>query len=437
MFGPTDAAKTSISCKLGDLAYLCVTLSANFVTFTIKIFSPLNSITYTKHKIHRKKLRSGLSPFFSLVCLLAKWKIRGVVQRRKTASKHYSIVTWRCDVTVHSFKDHFNGHSDVYGSPEHLGSTILGLPLHGLDTRSIPKEHQFQAMSEATKHIGILGRTDSSRDFFNGFVGVVTLPNASILRHGSTHDCSLNRTKAIASQEKCDLLSIQYRLSGNEQMTDASGTRSFGTGEVVIKDMSLPFQLENDAYEAIALLVSKKALFDRQIMADNLHGVTIGNSAICEIFKNYLISVWRALPQLEAKEAEKISEVSIDLLHAALLAAKTPDIIDSADFNAPALTAVRACIEDNLHETHLTPEFIAKSVAVSTARLYRLCKPYGSPMELVRFRRMRRAKELMAAGICTSVNEVSFAVGYQNRETFSRAFKKEFGISPKEFTRGR
>lgn len=192
---------------------------------------------------------------------------------------------------------------------------------------------------------------------------------------------------------------------------------------------------EHSAYEAAALIILRKKLFNQQLLTNTEDMHPLDKPAAMELLKSYMLTIWETLPHLSGEEIGKIADLSINILYAAIVepSAHQSKEAEPKGFNSPAMKAIRICIEDNLHDPDLSPEFIAQAVAVSAARLYRLCKPFGSPMELVRKRRLRRAHELMAAGICTSVNEVSFATGFVNRETFSRSFKRHYGVSPKDF----
>ena len=54
------------------------------------------------------------------------------------------------------------------------------------------------------------------------------------------------------------------------------------------------------------------------------------------------------------------------------------------------------------------------------------------PIELLKAFRLTRAKNLLVQRKLT-ISEVAYLVGYDLPNSFSRAFKKQFGISPTEF----
>jgi AraC family transcriptional regulator, activator of mtrCDE len=58
--------------------------------------------------------------------------------------------------------------------------------------------------------------------------------------------------------------------------------------------------------------------------------------------------------------------------------------------------------------------------------------PGASPMTVLHQMRMRRAKILLAVD-SLSIDQVARAVGYANRSSFFRAFRKAHGIDPSDY----
>lgn len=92
----------------------------------------------------------------------------------------------------------------------------------------------------------------------------------------------------------------------------------------------------------------------------------------------------------------------------------------------------RAFMEKNLsHKIEL--DEIAATAFMSRFHYIRIFKQvYGlTPREYLRDLRINKAKELLKQG--SSVTQTCFDVGYESLPTFSRAFKKGAGHSPKAY----
>lgn len=87
-------------------------------------------------------------------------------------------------------------------------------------------------------------------------------------------------------------------------------------------------------------------------------------------------------------------------------------------------------------EASFSLDYLADSIGISTAYMCRLYKLYtGTTItDRLGFLRMKKARELLLE-TQLSVNEVAERVGYSNSTYFYRVFKKENGVTPKEFRR--
>lgn len=98
------------------------------------------------------------------------------------------------------------------------------------------------------------------------------------------------------------------------------------------------------------------------------------------------------------------------------------------------LMKVTRYIEDNLDDAELNVNSLAEQSRVSTKQLYRKVKSLTgkTPVDYIRSIRIKKAALLLQGGRFT-VSEVMYMVGFSNSSYFARAFKAEFGLSPKDY----
>lgn len=93
-----------------------------------------------------------------------------------------------------------------------------------------------------------------------------------------------------------------------------------------------------------------------------------------------------------------------------------------------------AIIFEQAADPTLTPATIAAELSVSLRQLYRAFNGMDSPATRIRRRRLERAAELLtAASGVGQVEKVAIDCGFTSAEYFSRAFRKEFGLSPRAY----
>jgi AraC-like DNA-binding protein len=85
-------------------------------------------------------------------------------------------------------------------------------------------------------------------------------------------------------------------------------------------------------------------------------------------------------------------------------------------------------------DPQLSPATIAAQLNISLRQLYRAFSGTESPAARIRRRRLEHAAELLAARAAPSqVEKIAQECGFISAEYFSRAFRREFGLSPRAY----
>ena len=97
------------------------------------------------------------------------------------------------------------------------------------------------------------------------------------------------------------------------------------------------------------------------------------------------------------------------------------------------LSTIQKYVSDNLHRS-ITLDDLADAVHLSSSSLYKKMKEYAdiSPMEYVMKVRLHRAVELLKDD-SVSVQDVAMTVGFNTHSFFSECFKREFGMTPRQW----
>jgi AraC-like DNA-binding protein len=101
---------------------------------------------------------------------------------------------------------------------------------------------------------------------------------------------------------------------------------------------------------------------------------------------------------------------------------------------ASVRSRTEAIIDEQAMDPTLTPATIAGQLNISLRQLYRAFAGPESPAALIRRRRLERAADLLASrGAIGSVEAIAHECGFPSAEYFSRAFRREFGLSPRAY----
>ena len=122
--------------------------------------------------------------------------------------------------------------------------------------------------------------------------------------------------------------------------------------------------------------------------------------------------------KMEGKESQEKKVENLDMLTA----------------DDKLMERVMKVINANMKNADLSIDYIAKEVGLSRVHFYRKMKTLTnqSPHNFLRNIRMKQAARLFDDGH-QNVNDVMYAVGYNNASSFSVAFKAVYGMSPREY----
>jgi AraC-like DNA-binding protein len=97
------------------------------------------------------------------------------------------------------------------------------------------------------------------------------------------------------------------------------------------------------------------------------------------------------------------------------------------------LEKVIQAIHKNLSDTAFTVDHLAEALNMSRSSLHRKIKGISelTPNDFIQLVRLKKANELLQEG-SYRINEICFLVGFGSSSYFSKSFKKQFGMSPKE-----
>lgn len=151
------------------------------------------------------------------------------------------------------------------------------------------------------------------------------------------------------------------------------------------------------------------------------------------LLTDYLMLLVRSLPDMTVAEVPYVVEATRNLVVACL--APSPDRVADAQRPIAAVVLERAkrMITSRLVDRSLTPEAICCEIGISRSRLYRLFEPLGGVAAYIRHQRLVRTRSAISSiEDVRPISRIAEEWGFDDPSAFSRAFKHEFGMTPKE-----
>jgi AraC family transcriptional activator of tynA and feaB len=162
-----------------------------------------------------------------------------------------------------------------------------------------------------------------------------------------------------------------------------------------------------------------------------------GSHGIGAVTSHFVRSASRYAAELAPHEFATLSDYALDFLALAAGAVRPARLILSRS-RASTLCRLEALIEESLADLELTPAVVARRAGLLVRYINDLFGDKGtSLMRYVWRRRLEKCRRDMGdprqAG--KQLSEIAFRWGFSDTSHFSRAFKREFGCSPRDYRR--
>lgn len=322
--------------------------------------------------------------------------------------------------------------------------TTEKLPRSYFTTAALDSKHKFDAWKES---ISIMCDVAPTKDGVPiGFeTELESYMIGSILAvYSKIGDQTLYRDRRTIARDGMDHIMIQYFPKGGNQITTARGTLRAGPGDIQIIDMTQNLSvttcadyspgIEEQLTDTVTMFFGREKFEALLPMIHRFHGrVLAAGTPLNGLLRTYLQGLWQNAPLMTQKEANAVAQPTIGLLAAVL--GETPDLLDQAQetIHRAALARVFNFINTNIENPRLGPNEIMAHLGVSRASLFRLCKPYGGVMAMIRERRLFRARQLLArSDTSKSIKFMAHNLGFDSASQFARAYRGQFGFSPSE-----
>ena len=217
--------------------------------------------------------------------------------------------------------------------------------------------------------------------------------------------------------------------------TGRKGIAAIGTTnpDLVISDVKL-YDMEGQAicsriksnsslnYIPVILLTNNDPNIDRLELLEAAADAYIMRPFNMDILRRTIVNLLHRQKMLKLKfgRTDQLEEMVGDI------SMKSPD--------EKLMERIMAFINNNLDDTDISNEDLADNVGISRVHLHRKMKELTgqTPHDFIRSIRLKKASQLLKRGDI-SITEVVYACGFGSAASFSTIFKKQFGVSPREY----
>lgn len=199
-----------------------------------------------------------------------------------------------------------------------------------------------------------------------------------------------------------------------------------GKSRIQLKCLELPHAAESSDDMFITLYLP------RTWPATRSSHIEASNAAL-SFLARYAIVLHRSVPQLRQTDAQHIATATANLFAAVLRPSNDNFAAAQGPINAVATTRIAKIVAERLADHDLTPDTLCRAVGVSRSHLYRIFEPAGGVSNYIRRKRLLKTRDALAdSSDRRTISSIAEGWSFADASTFSRMFKLEFGMSPKE-----
>lgn len=203
---------------------------------------------------------------------------------------------------------------------------------------------------------------------------------------------------------------------------------------IVALDMGQPMQMTRSGCRLQALFLPRTLLASVLPEPESIHGSVIEyRSPIARLIPAQLAELARNIQHMSASESSEAMRTCALLIGAAF--GKEAGLAGNARaaVRAAAFAQARRYIDENLHESDLSPESVLRTSPLSRPTLYRLFENEGGLAAYIRNRRLSQAAEELRRYPHKAVIEIAYGLGFNSASDFNRAFRRAYEMSPLDF----
>ncbi|MFJ4373342.1 transcriptional regulator FeaR [Pseudomonas japonica] len=224
-----------------------------------------------------------------------------------------------------------------------------------------------------------------------------------------------------------------YQRSGRQRIRQAGLELELGPEDIVLVDSARLFEVEPlGLVENVSIHLSRDIL-TRQFKGDKLFGKLSRNSVSTRMVRSLVQSIGM-LGDDAANDDDglAIQSALVSLVLPAMSGQGQAHLLESDSLFVMA----RRLVDESLQNVDLGPAYLAEQLHTSVRSLYRLFEEHGESVSryILRTRLTRVAHDLCSHTLRSqSITQIAFKWGFLDVAHFSRAFRRQFEMSPRDY----
>lgn len=305
------------------------------------------------------------------------------------------------------------------------------LPLRHLheSTRHLPPAQQFDAWREASASF-LIHHTQPSRPESYEAEATTWSFGRLALTKAETPGGAYSRTAACLRRDGLDHFCFSMATHGSRVHRTLDQISLMRPGEIMLDSLAQPFEVARTHSAWLFLYLPRNLLPEASGLSN---GCRMLNTPEGRLLGEHLRLLAAELPRMNAAEAERMAEATQAMIALAVAPGSGAEQATSGPVAAAQIMRLRALIRANLGAATFGPARLCRLAGISRSQLYRLFEIHGGVALCIQRERLAAAhRALSNPADLRSISDIAESVGLFDPSSFSRMFRRSYGISPRE-----
>lgn len=309
------------------------------------------------------------------------------------------------------------------------------MPRAVFSVNDIPRHERYEVWKESISCIfDVAADAETRRDDFFAAVDA-SMFGPVMLARSTSRGQRWERSSSTIARDGMDHYMIQLYETGGQTLTAGETEVEQPIGGLLVYDLSRTVAARSGTFTNLSLIIPRNLLAESLVAPDDRHMQTLpAAEPMVAMLRDHMLSLTRLSQRMSAAQASAMVPATVALAAACLntTGRDTPGASNGVAF--ASMVAARRLIDNRLSNESLSPDWLARQLGVSRAKLYRMFEPVGGIAQYIRNRRLRRAMlELRAEHYRQlPIYEIALRAGFTSETTFGRAFRQRYGVTPRE-----
>lgn len=243
------------------------------------------------------------------------------------------------------------------------------------------------------------------------------------------------RSRSRIGRDGIDSYTLQFFSQGHWGIYGGGSDQQAGPGDLLSVDQSEPYAafMSDPAPHFLALFVPRRLLAPLLKSPDAHNARIVRSSApLVSLLRHHLQTLYAELPGMTLTEARAVLGPTLQLAAATLNGAVGEENVQAVQ--GALAERIRRYTDERVMDPHLSAETIAAAFGISIRKLYQCFEHHGGVIAYIQRKRLRLAQTAITDPTQRhrNIQDIAEEFGFLHRKNFISAFRREFGITPRE-----